>query len=241
MPVEATNLVIRTQRPWVRRLIWFTGLAVLPLALYLMYEFGRFDGGYDRLTVGQHRRELEVEIERLQKANAELRAQVAELETGRVSHQQESAELARSVAELQAQVARQSQDLAFYRGIVGSTIGAPTIKVQSFQVHPGSAPRHHRLRLVLVQAVRPDNVVAGTVALTLQGTERGKPITYSLGRLTADGRDQLTFSFRYVQDLDEEIVLPDGFEPARVSVEVRASGRSGTPFNQSFDWAVQPT
>lgn len=241
MPVEAPNLVIRMQRPWLRRLIWIAGVAVLPLALYLMYELGRFDGGYDRLTVGQRRRELEVEIERLQKANAELRAQVAELETGHVSHQQESAELARSVAELQAQVARQSQDLAFYRGIVGSTIGAPTIKVQRFQVEAGTVPRHHRLRLVLVQAVRPDNVVAGTVALTVQGTENGKPVTYSLGRLTADGRDQLPFSFRYVQDLDQEIVLPDGFQPARVSIEVRASGRSGAPFNQSFDWTVQPT
>ncbi len=241
MPVEATNLVIRTYRPWVRRLIWIAGLALLPLSFYLMYEFGRFDGGYDRLTVGQRRRELEVELERLEKANAEMRAKVAELETGHVSHEQESAELARTVAELQAQVARQSQDLAFYRGIVGSTIGAPTIKVQRFQVHAGSSPRQHRLRLVLVQAVRPDNVVSGTVALTVQGTERGKPVTYSLGRLTADGRDQLPFSFRYVQDLDQEVVLPEGFEPARVSVEVRASGRSGAPFNQSFNWTVQPT
>ncbi len=241
MPVAATNLVIRTQRPWLRRLIWITGFALLPLSFYLMYELGRFDGGYDRLTVGQRRRELEVEIERLEKANAEMRAKVAELETGHVSHQQESAELARTVADLQAQVARQSQDLAFYRGIVGSTIGAPTIKVQRFQVHSGSSPRHHRLRLVLVQAVRPDNIVSGTVALTVQGTERGKPVTYSLGRLTADGREQLSFSFRYVQDLDQEVVLPEGFEPARISVEVRASGRSGAPFNQSFNWTVQPT
>ena len=241
MPVEASPLVIRMQRPWLRRLIWIAGVALLPLSLYLMYEFGRFDGGYDRLTVGQNRRELEVEIERLQRANADLRAQVAELETGDVSHKQESAELARSVADLQAQVARQSQDLAFYRGIVGSTIGAPTIKVQRFQVQAGPSPRHHRLRLVLVQAVRPDNMVAGTVALTLQGTEGGKPMTYSLSRLTTDGRDQLPFSFRYVQDLDQEIVLPDGFQPARVSIEVRASGRSGAPFNQSFDWTVQPT
>lgn len=241
MPVEATNLVIRAHRPWLRRVIWIGGLALLPLSLYLTYEFGRLDGGYDRLTVGQQQRELTVEIERLEKANTELRAKVAELETGHMSHQQETAELSRSVAELQAQVARQSQDLAFYRGIVGSTIGAPGIKVQRFQVRAGAASDHFHLRMVLVQAVRPDNVVSGTVALTLQGTERGKSVTYNLARLTADGRDQLPFSFRYVQDLDQEVVLPDGFAPARVSVEVRASGRSGAPFNQSFDWDVQPT
>lgn len=239
MPMELTNLVIRTQRPWLRRFIWIAGLALLPMSFYLVYELGRFDGGYDRLTVGQRRRELQVEIERLEGANAELRAKVAELETGHLSHEQESSELARTVADLQAQVARQSQDLAFYRGIVGSTIGAPGIKVQRFQVHAAGAPRHFRLHLVLVQAVRPDNVVSGTVALTVQGTERGKPVTYNLGRLTADGRDQLRFSFRYVQDLDQEVVLPEDFVPGRVSVEVRASGRSGAPYNQSFEWSVQ--
>jgi hypothetical protein len=241
MPVEAANLVIRTHRPWLHRLFWIAGVALVPLCFYLTYEFGRFDGGYDRLSVSQRRRELEVEIERLEKTNADLRARVAELETGQMSHQQETAELGRSVAELQSQVARQSQDLAFYRGIVGSTIGAPGIKVQRFQVRAGTAPDRFHLRMVLVQAVRPDNIVSGTVALTVQGTERGQSVTYNLARLTADGRDQLPFSFRYVQDLDQEVVLPDGFAPARVSVEVRASGRSGAPFNQSFDWNVQPT
>lgn len=241
MPVEAGNLVIRAHRPWLRRFLWIAALALLPLSFYLMYEFGRFDGGYDRLTVGQRRRELEVEIERLEKTNAELRAKVAELETGDTSHQQETAELGRSVAELQSQVARQSQDLAFYRGIVGSTIGAPGIKVQRFQVRAGTGPNHFHLRMVLVQAVRPDNIVSGSVALTVQGTERGKAVTYNLARLTADGRDQLPFSFRYVQDLDQEVVLPGGFAPARVSVEVRTSGRSGAPYNQSFDWTIQPT
>lgn len=241
MSAEAGNLVIRAHRPWLRRFLWIAGLALLPLSFYLMYEFGRFDGGYDRLTVGQHRRELEVEIERLEKTNAELRAKVAELETGDTSHQQETAELSRNVAELQSQVARQSQDLAFYRGIVGSTIGAPGIKVQRFQVRAGTAPDHFHLRMVLVQAVRPDNIISGTVALTVQGTERGKSVTYNLSRLTSDGRDQLPFSFRYVQDLDQEVVLPGGFAPVRVSVEVRTSGRSGAPYNQSFDWTIQPT
>ena len=97
----------------------------------------------------------------MQKTNAELRANVAELETGRISQQQEREELARSIAELQSQVGRQSQDVAFYRGLVNTTLNAPTIKVQKFEVLPerdqwqvspahgagsGGAPRQHRQR-----------------------------------------------------------------------------------------------
>jgi hypothetical protein len=238
MPGQSTPLVIRTQRPWVRRAIWITALAVFPIVLYLTYELGRFDGGYDRSTVGQRRRELEVEIERLQKANTELRANVAELETGRTSQQQEREELARTIADLQAQVGRQSQDVAFYRGLVNSTLNAPTIKVQKFQVLPGEGNGKYHLRMVLVQAVRPDNVVSGTVEVTVEGTERGQPAKYGLARLTGDGRNQLQFSFRYFQDLDQEVALPDGFQPGRVNVEVKSAGRN-TPLSQTFNWDAQ--
>jgi cell division protein FtsB len=241
MPLEKTTLVIRTQRTWLRRLFLGGGLVFLAISIYLVYEFGRFDGGYDRLSVSQQRREYEVQIERLEKANAELRASLADLQTGRVSQEKEREELGRTVRELQTQLARQSQDLAFYRGIVSSTVGSPTIKVQKFQVLRGSGPRQYKVRLVLVQAARPDQVVAGTVAMTLEGTEKGRPVTYNLTRLTADGRAQVPFSFRYFQDVDQDLVLPEGFEPSRVSIEVRASGRAASPLSQSFNWSLQPT
>jgi hypothetical protein len=211
----------------------------MPVALYCVYEYGRFDGGYDRLMVSQWRRELRVQIEHLEKANASLRAKLAELQTGHLSHQQESKELARTVGELQAQVERQSQDLAFYRGIVGSTTPGPNVKVQRFAVLRGDAPGHYRLQIVLVQAVRPDNIVAGTMGLAVLGTERGRPVTYELARLTADKRAQLPFSFRYFQDLNQQVALPSGFEPSGVTVELRTSGHNGVPISQRFSWYLQ--
>jgi len=241
MVLNRTTHVIRTQRPWVRRVFLGTLIAFAPIAIYLTYELGRFDGGYDRLSAGQERREQEVAIERLEKANAELRGKLAELETGRTSQTQEREELARTVSELQTQVARQAQDLQFYRGIVSTTVGAPNVKVQRFTVANGSAARRFRLRMVLVQAARPENTVNGTVALTVEGSERGKNVTYNLAKLAPDGRAQVQFSFRYFQDLDQEIQLPEGFAPARVTVEVRASGRASSPAMQTYDWAVQTT
>jgi hypothetical protein len=104
----------------------------------------------------------------------------------------------------------------------------------------GSAAGRFKLRLVLVQA-RTESVASGTVALAVEGSERGKAVTYNLARLTGEARAQVPFSFRYFQDLDQEIVLPAGFQPARVNVEVRASGRASSPATQSFNWAVQST
>lgn len=238
MPLHQTQtLIIRIRRPWLRRLLWGTVLVLLPIAFYLTYELGRHDGGYDRLTVWQSKRDLREQIDRLEKANSALRVKTAELETARVSQQQERLELARNVGDLQAQIARQGQDLSFYRGIVSSTVGGPTLKIQRLSIAQGQGAGRYRLRIVLVQSVRPERLVSGTVTFSLRGTEHGQPATYDLSRLAADARATLSFSFRYFQDIDQELILPGGFNPASISVEVRTTG-GAEPLKQSFTWKV---
>src|SRR5260370_42488110 len=105
------SLVIRTHSP-ARRLIIIGVVSVLAaFALYIVYELGRFNAGYDRLAVAQQRTELEVEIERLGKSNREVRTQLAELATMRIRRARGQAEVPRTIGDLQAQVARQTQGL----------------------------------------------------------------------------------------------------------------------------------
>src|SRR5215470_2652621 len=132
------SLVIRTHAP-ARRLVLISIAAVLvAFAMYIVYELGRFNAGYDRLEAAQQRTELEVEIERLGKANRELRTQLAELDTIRIGRAREQAEVTRTIGDLQAQVARQTQELAFYRGIVAQTAGAVGVKVQQVHISAGN-------------------------------------------------------------------------------------------------------
>ena len=48
MALETETLVIRIRRPRLRRLLWIGVLVLLPLLFFLIYEFGRKEGGYDR-------------------------------------------------------------------------------------------------------------------------------------------------------------------------------------------------
>jgi len=103
------SLVIRTHSPARRLIIIGVASVLAAFALYVVYELGRFNAGYDRLEVAQQRTELEVEIERLGKSNRELRTQLAELDTIRIGRAREQAEVTRTIGDLQAQVARQTQ------------------------------------------------------------------------------------------------------------------------------------
>jgi hypothetical protein len=231
------NLIIRAHSP-ARRLIIIGVLTLIAVvALYIVYEFGRFNAGYDRLEVAQRRTELEVEIERLGKSNRELRTQLAELDTIRIGRAREQAEVTRTIGDLQAQVARQTQELAFYRGIVAQGATAVGVKVQQLHITAGPKPQHFMMHLALVRSVRPDSVAVGSIALSVDGsTGDGKPLTLDLPALAK--QKELPFNFRYFENLDQDVVLPTGFQAQKVGVEVRSNKKDVAPASQSFPWSV---
>ena len=231
------NLVIRTHSPARRLIIIGVITLIAAFALYIVYELGRFNAGYDRLEVAQQRTELEVEIERLGKSNRELRTQLAELDTIRIGRAREQAEVTRTIGDLQATVARQTQELAFYRGIVAQGATAVGVKVQQVHIAAGAKPQHFLLHLALVRSVRPDSVAVGSIALSVDGsTADGKPLTLDLPALAK--QKELPFNFRYFENLDQDVVLPAGFKPEKVGVEVRSNKKDVAPASQSFPWSV---
>jgi hypothetical protein len=63
--------------------------------------------------------------------------------------------------------------------------------------------------------------------------------TYVLADLIPDeGDDTWPYSFRYFQDFRRLLVLPDGFTPERITVEVRSKTRSIASIEESFAWSA---
>lgn len=233
------SLVVRTHAPQ-RRLVIIGIVALLAaFTMYIVYELGRFNAGYDRLAAAQQRTELEVQIERLNKSNRELRTQLAELDTIRIGRAREQAEVTRTIGDLQAQVARQTQELAFYRGIVAQGATAVGVKVQQVHITPGPKAQRFTVHISLVRSVRPDSVAVGSVGLSIDGsTPDGKATTLDLPALTPAKQKELPFNFRYFENLDQDVALPAGFQPEKLGIEVRSSKKDVAPASQSFPWTV---
>src|SRR5690606_13831512 len=201
------------------------------LALYFMYELGRYDAGYDRLAVAQQRTELEVAIERLEKSNRELRTRLAELDMIRIGRAREQAEVSRTIGELQQQVARQAQELAFYRGIVAQAGASLGVKIQQLRIVRGQQPQRFHVRLTLVRSVRPEDAVSGCLVLAVDGESGGKSKTLDFPALTGGKQRELPFTFRYFENFEQEIALPTGFRPQRLAVEVRSTRKGAEPLS----------
>jgi len=216
--------------------MWFSIAFGGALALYIAYELGRLDGGYDVFAARQDRRDANAEIERLDRSNAILRQQLADLETSRVSGQKERDELARTIGAEQDQLARLSQDLSFYRGIVANGDAAPGIKIERFDLAPAEDGKRFRLRFALMQTARPEGTVSGTLQISLQGSSSGRPATLPMQAIAPDKRATTSFSFRFFQDIEQLLALPPGFVPADVVVEARVNRAGAMPLRQVFPW-----
>jgi len=238
------QVVIRTYAP-ARRWMVFGALGVACLlAASLVFEYGRSRAGFDNLAAMRQRAELREQVAQRDTTIRELRRVAADFETFSASQAQERAEVSRTIGELQAQVARQGQELAFYKGIVVKESNKAEVAIQQLRVTPAAnGPGRFVVRLTLVQPTRPEAIVTGAVVLSVEGQREGEPAGTSarldLPTLTGGPARELPYSFRYFENMDPEIVIPAGFLPDRLTVEIRSNRRGVEPVVQTILWSVE--
>jgi hypothetical protein len=207
------------------------------LAGWVGYGLGQRSAGHDAAAESEQRAVVEDQAQRLELENKRLNARVAELEMARRLDRDAYGQVESTLGDLQSQLARQSDDLAFYRSIVSPADGIQGLRIQRFEVLPGDGPRQVRLKLTLVQAMRHESIVAGLAQVTLVGLKNDVPARFSVGDLLGKPRAELPFSFRYFQTIEQAVVLPEGFEPFETDVRVRSS-KLRAPVQQTFAWKI---
>jgi Family of unknown function (DUF6776) len=224
------------RRIW--RLAWIAAvLAVMAGSYWLGHRQGQLRAGHDAAASASERRALEAEVTRLGSEISSLNAQVAGLEMARRLDREAYGQVERTLGDLQSRLARQGDDLAFYRSIVSPADGVQGLRIQRFAVRPGTQQHEFVIEVTLIQAMRQESSVSGLVQVVILGMEGVRPAKYSIGQLLGRPDAQLPFSFRYFQTIQKTVMLPDEFQPFEVEVSV-SSRRLASPLQQSFPWKV---
>jgi cell division protein FtsB len=233
------ELVIRPHAP-MRRLILTVTLLVLGLiGLYVAFEVGRYVAGYNVIAAIRDHAQLQSSITDLKAANTALRARIIELQTDNAGHAREDQVVTRTIGDLQAQVARQTEELAFYRAVVAE--GAPPIGVRVGTVRLSAAKPvgQFLVHVSLVRAGKTDGMTTGTVSLTVDGQgAEGKVMTLDGQALAGGGTADVPYNFRYYQELEQPIALPPGFRPEHLTVSITSTHKNVAPLTQTFPWSA---
>ena len=214
-------------------------LVIVSVLLVVVYQIAQSRVECDWvMTQGllRQQREQQEEMRNLRDDNRELAEEV--VRTGRGAQIDDAATSAMqdTMQQQQAEIAEMKEQLTFFRGIVEPEESAAGLRIQRVEVWRGQEPRVYHFSLILIQSVRNENKVSGTVALTIQGVQGGKSKEVGLSGLLVKPRPSMGFKFRYFQEIDGAFILPKGFDPGKVQAVVSRSGEESLTVRESYDW-----
>jgi len=214
-------------------------VTLVAVSAYLIFELGRIKAGYDTIEARNVEQAYINHITKLDAEISELKQEAVILATNIAVDRELYKAVEANLAPLQAKIQEQRDAIAFYRGIVSPSDGNSGLRVQDLKFTRGKAEREFNVRLVLVQAMKHDRKVSGNVNLSIVGDQSGIETTYTFTQLLPEGAERAwVFSFRYFQDFDRQVVLPDDFTPERINIEVRSKTRSISSIEESYVWTI---
>ncbi len=235
------NLIINTRVPRFSRVAVALGLVGAVAAIWLAYQLGQIQSGYNRFEARNEYQTLLEQFEQVQADNEALGRKVAQLEMSSKINSEAYKLVESEQRALQGTILEQQEQLEFYKGIVSSPDQKAGLRIQGFELLQGNDAASYSVRLVLAQNLRSNRVINGFVEMRVEGTRDGEPVSLNLAQMAGQGqlRDRLDFSFRYFQGVRTELVLPEGFAPDRVIVKLTPKGKAAKAVQQTFDWTVR--
>ncbi len=214
-------------------------IVAVMVAGYLLYEMGRIHAGFNRFAAAGEVDQLQKRIETLEADNRSLSEQRIQLQTISKTEQETYREVSGTLRELQTKIQEQREAIAFYRGIISPEESESGLRIQDLHVVRGTEESSYRLRMVLVQVKQHHREVYGKVQVSIDGAMDGEVVSLPLAQLLPDNAStRWNYGFRYFQDFERELVMPEGFRPQRINVVLAPSGRGNQGIKQTFDWST---
>lgn len=202
---------------------------------WLSFDYGRQRAGFDSQAAAEQHETLLEKLNEVSRENDELRGQNAILVQAADIDRKAYAEVDESLKDLQNEVLELKQEVDFYRGIVSPEEGEG-LRIQEFSMNRNGMTKSYRYKLVLSQFVKKRSFVQGYVQLTIHGMRGAEQKALDLKDVSESGKNSVTFRFKYFQEMDGDILLPDDFEPLRVELVAVPNSRGAKAVKKVFSW-----
>ena len=182
---------------------------------------------------------------RIKTQKAEIRSLTSRLESSRTRQKvaEQEANVMRQANQIlredesnrQAEINRLQTELDFFQRLAGTSGTQSGLAIYHLELVPTDSARVFRFVLTLTQNLRRSAIIDGNVRFHLEGTLEDRPISLPWSRITSGNQPEPKFRFKYFQQLDGYVALPEKFEPSRLQVSLEVKGQS-KPVGRSFDW-----
>ena len=229
------QMVVVPHRPVYKTLIFMSFLVSMVMFSWLTYQYGISQGMALKVEVVKERDQISAELDEANQRLSEMGQKIADLEIGGVIDERANEEVQQTIEFLQDQIAQQNEEISFYKGVMLPNVANKGLRIERLDVTPNSTGRI-KYSLLLTQVVDKHDYVQGNVEILLKGEEGAAEKSLQLSQLDREKTDEVRFRFRYFQNINGEMMIPEGFEPREFMVVAQSGGRNGQRLEKSFEW-----
>lgn len=216
---------------WLRVLLL---LLLIFVVAWLAYQQGSA-GGTSGFVVLQP--DAKQQIKTLEKERNDLRRELAMVKQAAEIDRESILSIRDQIKRFQDERLKMEEELAFLRGIVSTTSKKQALRVQNFRMEPGLEERQFVYKFSVSQVINSGIVAKGTIEISVEGLQEGRTRLLSLNQISDDKSEVIKMRFRYFQNVEGKLQMPEGFEPATINIEVNPSGDKLEPVKESYNWS----
>jgi len=225
----------------------FLGAALLTLALGGVLLFVTWRLASDPVTPDIESLQSDVafltkELDALRSRFARTEARNAVLERETDVLRQANRMLREQESVRQADLNRLQSELDFFRRLAGTGGAQEGLDVYRVELQATASARVFQFVLTLTQNIRRASVISGAVAITVEGVQNDRPVTLGWDDIGAGQGPAPAFRFKYFQQLEGYLTLPEGFGPTRLVLTLDADDRRPA-VQRGYEWSalLEPT
>lgn len=127
-------------------------------------------------------------------------------------------------------------ELDFFRRLAGTSGTRSGLDVYRLELEPTESKRVFRFVLTLTQNIQRASIISGRAIIEIEGTDNDRPVTLMWSEVSEAESRGPSFRFKYFQQLEGYITLPDGFSPVQVLITLD-TGNKRKPAHRGYNWS----
>ena len=234
------QMVVVPHRPW--RSISLT-LGAFCVAVFLAVAgiyYGYTRGTKENISVRIERDQLSTNINILQAQMEILQQDFVNVEQASLVDRQALVEVQDMLVDLREINAQLEEDVLFYRQIMSPENDESGLAIGQLDLRATEEENRIRYRIELKQFADNENVITGYANVNILGMQNGNEVSFPL-RSVAPEQSQLDIrlQFRYFQNIEGELIIPDDFVPETVQILAVSQGEDSKTIQKNFVWLVE--
>ncbi len=231
------SMKVVPHRPGRRFLQALFGVMFLCITMAASYFFGFWQASGGALPSFKQSNEPSSELIAARTEADELRQQVANLSMASEVDQMASEEVRGEVIELRQQIASLEADISFYRGLMAPGESNSGLALGDITLRPVGNNGRYRFKFVVQQIATNHQILNGVLNVDLVGRSDGEQVRLPLYQVSSDyDSADIKLRFKYFQNIEGELVLPEGFEAHSLELTAQSSGGNSQRTQRSYGW-----